>query len=143
MPQGGQSDITTSNHTLDDKRASQLGLAPGEYVKVSVKDNGCGIPEEAQKMVFEPFFSTKEAGKGSGSGLSMVYGFVDQSGRLSGIQLARQAQSMYPQLKVLMTSGYARDDDQIDLAALPQLHLIKKPYHLEDLRRELRRLLDR
>ena len=55
-------------------------LAPGDYVRVSVEDTGSGIPEDVLPHVFEPFFSTKADGQGSGLGLSMVYGFVRQSG---------------------------------------------------------------
>jgi CheY-like chemotaxis protein len=55
------------------------GCVPGSYVRLSVTDNGCGIPPEVGDRVFEPFFTTKEVGKGTGLGLSMVYGFVQQS----------------------------------------------------------------
>ena len=54
-------------------------LDPGDYVVVSVEDSGAGIEKENLVRVFEPFFTTKEIGKGSGLGLSMVYGFIQQS----------------------------------------------------------------
>ncbi len=241
MPNGGQLRIIAENRSVAD--ATDLSLQPGDYVRISVIDNGCGIAEDVQKLVFEPFFSTKEAGKGSGLGLSMVYGFVEQSGgavlldsklgdgsrfdiylprshvdhsdltqprgedsiaiqgrgervlvveddnavrdlvvkvlaslnykveqadnaeealkiienqpdidvlfsdivlpgKHSGIQLARLAQTKFPRLKILMTTGYARGSDQVDMASLPQLQLIRKPFQIEQLGRQIRMLLD-
>jgi len=64
-------------------------LADGEYIALSVRDNGCGIPPELLEQVFEPFFTTKPSGKGTGLGLSMIYGFARQSGglvRISSVQ---------------------------------------------------------
>jgi CheY-like chemotaxis protein len=81
MPQGGKLMLETSNVILDEGYARMQGeLRPGEYLMVAVSDNGCGIPPEVQEKVFEPFFSTKGVGRGTGLGLSMVYGFVKQSG---------------------------------------------------------------
>ena len=81
MPNGGRLLIETGNFILDDKFIqSDLNLEPGEYVRLSVSDSGEGMPKEIQEQVFEPFFTTKEVGHGTGLGLSMVYGFVKQSG---------------------------------------------------------------
>ncbi len=80
MPQGGRLNIDTSNVILDETYiAIESEVAPGEYVLLRVSDNGTGIPKDALPHVFEPFYSTKGPGKGSGLGLSMVYGFVKQS----------------------------------------------------------------
>jgi CheY-like chemotaxis protein len=57
-------------------------LADGDYIALSVRDNGCGILPELLEQVFEPFFTTKPSGKGTGLGLSMIYGFARQSGGL-------------------------------------------------------------
>jgi PAS domain S-box-containing protein len=81
MPEGGRLTITTSVASLDrrDPKLDPDG-ASGDYVVIAVADNGEGIPRHIIEKVFEPFFTTKEVGKGSGLGLSMVYGFVKQSG---------------------------------------------------------------
>ncbi|MBI2255006.1 MAG: response regulator [Proteobacteria bacterium] len=81
MPKGGHLTIEASNATLDDQyAASNAEVAAGEYVRISVSDNGTGIPPEILNRVMEPFFTTKEPGKGTGLGLSMAFGFAKQSG---------------------------------------------------------------
>ena len=80
MPAGGGLTIETSNAELDGQTVDDEEVAPGSYVRISVSDSGAGIPSQVLGKVFEPFFTTKEIGKGSGLGLSMVYGFVKQSG---------------------------------------------------------------
>jgi PAS domain S-box-containing protein len=80
MPEGGRLTIALANARLemDDLRADE-GLAPGEYVSISVRDTGTGIAPDNLPRVFEPFFTTKPVGQGSGLGLSMVFGFARQS----------------------------------------------------------------
>lgn len=81
MPSGGLLVIETANKHLDKNFISQNpGAKEGDYVMVSVSDSGTGISNSLRKKIFDPFFSTKEFGKGSGLGLSMVYGFVQRSG---------------------------------------------------------------
>ncbi|RDH85996.1 MAG: hypothetical protein DIZ80_00550 [endosymbiont of Galathealinum brachiosum] len=72
--------IATENVTLNKEYSEHTpGLNPGKYVKLTVTDNGVGIPENLTERVFEPFFTTKDQGKGTGLGLAMVYGFVKRS----------------------------------------------------------------
>jgi PAS domain S-box-containing protein len=78
MPEGGTVAIAT--RPIDLRRKNRLGLEPGRHVMVSVRDTGTGIPPDVLARVFEPFFTTKDVGQGTGLGLSMVYGFAQQSG---------------------------------------------------------------
>jgi signal transduction histidine kinase/PAS domain-containing protein len=81
MPSGGRLTIETANLTLRRPEIDALGeIRAGKYVVISVSDTGTGIPRDVLGKVFEPFFSTKPPGHGTGLGLSMIYGFVTQSG---------------------------------------------------------------
>ena len=81
MPDGGRLTIETANRILEeDETVTFEDLVPGDYVMIAVTDNGTGMSAAVRKRVFEPFYTTKEVGKGSGLGLSMVLGFAKQSG---------------------------------------------------------------
>jgi PAS domain S-box-containing protein len=79
MPYGGRITIATGNHELD-AAAADWDLPPGTYISLSVTDTGSGMTPEVIARAFDPFFTTKPLGEGTGLGLSMIYGFVRQSG---------------------------------------------------------------
>lgn len=78
MPSGGMLEIASSVRLLNQVRACELGVAPGRYVALTVRDTGCGIPAALRHKLFEPFFTTKELGKGTGLGLATVFGIVQE-----------------------------------------------------------------
>ena len=80
MPEGGRITIETANKWLDDHAAKERDLPPGQYLSLCVTDTGSGMTPDVIARAFDPFFTTKPIGQGTGLGLSMVYGFVRQSG---------------------------------------------------------------
>lgn len=80
MPNGGRLTIETGNRWIDARTARASDLEPGQYVSICVSDTGTGMAPEVAARAFEPFFTTKPLGEGTGLGLSMIYGFVRQSG---------------------------------------------------------------
>jgi CheY-like chemotaxis protein len=242
MPEGGRLRIDARNRVLTERdlRADQE-LTPGEFVLLSVIDDGSGMSAEDVAKAFEPFYTTKAVGRGSGLGLSMVYGFVNQSkglvrissalgagttvelflprapaeapdmpervepevetpaqgesilvvedeervrrfvvkalrmlgyrvhqagtasvalellrepipvdlllsdvvlrGRMSGVELVRQARTLFPELAVLLMSGYAANAIREGKGLDPGVELLGKPFSRDDLARAVRRVL--
>ncbi|KQN93216.1 diguanylate cyclase [Sphingomonas sp. Leaf231] len=80
MPDGGRVTIETANRWLDERAARPRDLPPGQYLSLCVSDTGAGMTPEVQARAFDPFYTTKPLGEGTGLGLSMIYGFARQSG---------------------------------------------------------------
>jgi two-component system cell cycle sensor histidine kinase/response regulator CckA len=80
MPNGGSLTVRTANISPEESTDISPLMPPGEYILCEVEDTGTGIPPEIRDKIWEPFFSTKEVGKGTGLGLATVYGFVKQTG---------------------------------------------------------------
>ena len=79
MPDGGRITIETGNRWLDQRSARERGLEPGQYISLCVSDTGTGMSPDVIAKAFDPFFTTKPIGVGTGLGLSMIYGFAQQS----------------------------------------------------------------
>jgi signal transduction histidine kinase/PAS domain-containing protein len=80
MPDGGRIVIQTANQMLDAREGRERNLPAGHYLSICVTDSGTGIPQDIVDRIFDPFFTTKPIGQGTGLGLSMIHGFVRQSG---------------------------------------------------------------
>ena len=86
MPDGGRITLETTNQWMNREAARGIDLPEGDYLCVSVRDTGTGMSPDVMAHVFEPFFTTKPIGQGTGLGLSMIYGFAQQSGGQVQIQ---------------------------------------------------------
>ncbi|HNN96884.1 MAG TPA: ATP-binding protein [Pseudomonadota bacterium] len=81
MPTGGTLQIQTSAVEIDGSRSAEFGpLRPGQYAQLLIRDSGAGMPDDVRQHLFEPFYTTKQTGSGTGLGLAMVYGIVQQAG---------------------------------------------------------------
>ncbi len=108
MPDGGRLRMETGNCPLDERTARAYGLPPGSYVSLAVSDTGAGMTPEVAAKAFDPFFTTKPIGQGTGLGLSMIYGFVQQSGGAVRIHSA-PGQGTAVRLFLPRHAGHAED----------------------------------
>lgn len=109
MPDGGQLSIETSNMEIGDEYMTAKGAETlaGQYVRISVTDNGHGMDAETQARLFEPFFTTKEPGKGTGLGLATCYGIIKQAGGSIGVYSEPGQGSSF---RVLLPREFAPED---------------------------------
>jgi PAS domain S-box-containing protein len=137
MPKGGLLTIETQPAYLDKAYAAKHPeVTPGHYVMVAVSDTGAGIPPDVLEKVFQPFFTTKEAGKGSGLGLAMVYGFIKQSGgHISVYSEVGHGTAIKMYLPRKFAEGEAVpdvtiapvEDDVVEIAAAPEPVAVEEP----------------
>jgi CheY-like chemotaxis protein len=119
MPDGGSLDVVTQNVRLDASYVAQhREVTEGDYVLIEVSDTGCGIAREIIGQIFEPFFTTKDPGKGSGLGLSMVFGFIKQSGGHVAVYSEVDLGTTFRLYLPRATLGNDVTEDHVDLAPL-------------------------
>jgi len=114
MQTGGRLKVETGRATLDEANARLRRVAPGTYVTLSVSDTGIGMSHETAERAFEPFFTTKAAGRGTGLGLSMVYGFAKQSNGHTDIESSPGQGTTVRILLPALVSGEATAPDTLE-----------------------------
>ena len=143
MPNGGSLSFEIEPTREGGHRLLDAPVASGDYVQISVADTGCGIDEALLPQVFEPFVTTKDAQSGSGLGLSMVYGFVKQSGGYVRVESAPgRGTRVTVLLPIATAAGEACDvDDELTEAPRGEGELVLLVEDDEDVRAVLRRQL--
>ncbi len=120
MPDGGKLTIETSNRWFDERTARLRGLKPGQYVSLCVSDTGTGMSAEIVERAFDPFYTTKPIGQGTGLGLSMVHGFAGQSGGTARIYSEVGKGTMICIYLPRHLGDEAGDEDVVDVTATPR-----------------------
>ncbi len=118
MPDGGTLDISTANATI--AQGEHAALPPGAYVRITVADNGSGMPAEVLARACEPFYTTKPVGKGTGLGLSQVQGFIMQSGGALEVRSTEHAGTTI----TILLPAVKRDADSVQRASEREVALI-------------------
>ena len=117
MPEGGRLTVSTGTRRVSgDALGRAEGLEPGDYVVLTVRDNGVGMDRATQERAIEPFFTTKPIGKGTGLGLSMVYGFARQTGGTVEIESAPARGTTVRLLMPRAAGGELRDATEAEVA---------------------------
>jgi PAS domain S-box-containing protein len=121
MPKGGKLTIETSKEDLDLSLKPQYGdLLPGPYVKLVFRDDGIGMDEETKTHIFEPYFTTKEVGKGTGLGLATVYGIIRQSGGDVWVESEPESGSTFTILLPRTTEAPSLKETDESILEIPQ-----------------------
>ncbi|WP_242141150.1 PAS domain-containing sensor histidine kinase [Sphingomonas sp. TREG-RG-20F-R18-01] len=119
MPDGGKITIESGNRWFDQRTAKERGVEPGQYVSLCVSDTGTGMPPEVIAKAFDPFFTTKPIGVGTGLGLSMIYGFAQQSGGAVSIY-SELDQGSIVCIYLPRYRGEAEEDELLEPSAAPR-----------------------
>ena len=117
LPDGGRIDIEMRNTRLTAQTAGERDLPPGDYVALSVSDNGTGMPPEIAARIFDPFFTTKPLGSGTGLGLSMIYGFARQSG---GNVRVHTRPGIGTTMRILLPRHFGEAEQELEQGALAE-----------------------
>jgi two-component system cell cycle sensor histidine kinase/response regulator CckA len=111
MPAGGELYVEAQNVSLSDEEAGMYSLSAGRYVKVSITDTGVGMDEATRQRVFEPFFTTREMGRGTGLGLASAYGIIKNHGGHIDVESERGRGSTFTILLPAADRTFAEDTD--------------------------------
>ena len=144
MPSGGRLAITTWNESVSPEQAQRHGeAAPGTYAVVSVRDTGAGMSKEVQRRIFEPFFTTKEQGRGTGLGLSTVYGIVQQSGGFVSVESAPGEGADFRVYLPAVDEGVPQTDQRLESGPVEGTETVLLVEDEKAVRVLVRRVLDR